>query len=254
MFFRLLRSLLCFCLPLLLLSCAHPHEKNKHPACQRNPFLQRYQCSLANVQQAAMRGDADAEYALGYMYYNGIDTPVDTSAALVWIRKSAAQGQDLAQQALKVMQKVPSQPAATGSSQKSHRVLPKKTYSQQKALKANEASVETKKKLSLTKTRGVPRRSIFAIVKTPPQHFALQLMASRNPEKLKSAYKRYRLKNSYWFVKKQNGQVWTVWIQGNYRTRLAAQQAVATLPAALRASGPWVKSYAQIQREYRSAV
>lgn len=253
MFFRQFFSLLCFLMPLLLLSCAHPNVQNKHPDCQKNSFLQRYQCSLTNVQQAAMRGDADAEYALGYMYYNGIDTPVDTSAALVWIRKSAAQGQSLAKQALKVMQKSSDFPAATHASKKSHRVLPKKTYGSQKTSKVP-SSRKTKKPAKLTKTHGVPRSSTFAIMKTPPQHFTLQLMASRDPEKLKVAYKRYHLKDSYWFVKKQNGQVWTVWIQGNYQTRLAARQAVAKLPAALRASGPWVKSYAQVRREYQSAA
>ena len=69
--------------------------------CAENPFLQKYQCSFRKVEQAARSGEPDAEYALGYLYYYGIGTTQDRQTGLVWIRKAAAQGQTVAQEALR---------------------------------------------------------------------------------------------------------------------------------------------------------
>ncbi len=71
--------------------------------CANNPFLQKYQCSFIRVEQAARTGDPDAQYALGYLYYYGIGTTQDRQTGLVWIRKAAAQGQTVAQDALKAL-------------------------------------------------------------------------------------------------------------------------------------------------------
>lgn len=65
-------------------------------ACSHNAFLQKYNCSLSKIETAAERGDPDAQYALGYMYYYGVGTVRDTQAAKLWISRAAAQGQPLA--------------------------------------------------------------------------------------------------------------------------------------------------------------
>ena len=59
------------------------------------------------VEQAARSGDPDAQYALGYLYYYGIGTTQDRQAGLVWIRKAAAQGQSVAQEALRTLATAP---------------------------------------------------------------------------------------------------------------------------------------------------
>lgn len=71
--------------------------------CANNSFLQKYQCSFVKVEQAARAGDPDAQYALGYLYYYGIGTAQDRQTGLMWIRKAAAQGQPVAQQALQAL-------------------------------------------------------------------------------------------------------------------------------------------------------
>ncbi|WP_259431038.1 SPOR domain-containing protein [Coxiella burnetii] len=65
-------------------------------ACSQNAFLRKYDCSLSKIEVAAERGDPDAQYALGYMYFYGISTVRNTEAANLWIRRAAAQGQPLA--------------------------------------------------------------------------------------------------------------------------------------------------------------
>lgn len=59
--------------------------------------------SFDQVQQAAIQGDPDAEYALGYMYYYGNGTTRDQKSAMDWIGKAAAQGQPEAIKALKLL-------------------------------------------------------------------------------------------------------------------------------------------------------
>ncbi len=51
---------------------------------------------FSKIEVAAERGDPDAKYALGYMYFYGIATVRDAEAASLWIRRAAAQGQPLA--------------------------------------------------------------------------------------------------------------------------------------------------------------
>lgn len=83
-------------------------------ACSTNVFLQKYNCSLSRIQAAAERGDPDAQYALGYMYYYGIGTTRDSRAAQVWIHRSASQGQPLAVKANRMI-KGGGSPARVGS-------------------------------------------------------------------------------------------------------------------------------------------
>lgn len=72
---------------------------NYAPACSTNPYLMKYNCSIDRIQTAAENGSADAQYALGYMYYYGIGTVKDKQTAQLWIQRSAAQGQPLAKKA-----------------------------------------------------------------------------------------------------------------------------------------------------------
>lgn len=73
--------------------------------CVNNSFLQKYNCDTAQIEQAAISGDPDAQYALGYLFYYGIGLSRNQQMALMWIRKAAAQDQPLAKQALLIMQK-----------------------------------------------------------------------------------------------------------------------------------------------------
>lgn len=94
---------------LIISGCSHPgggsdaYSFRGTPACEHNYFLQKYDCSLGKIQSAAQNGDADAQYALGYMYFYGIGTARDVNAAKLWIRRAAAQGQALALQATHIL-------------------------------------------------------------------------------------------------------------------------------------------------------
>lgn len=94
-------------LPLLMTGCGRHSIQSHKPlytvGCSNNPYLMKYGCSIEKIQQAAENGDPDAQYALGYMYYYGIDTVRDSETATLWIKRASDQGQPLAKKALSLM-------------------------------------------------------------------------------------------------------------------------------------------------------
>lgn len=94
-----------FTLTALIVGCSHSPSSSATQsaaashACEANPYMMKYNCSITKIQSAAENGSADAQYALGYMYYYGIGTVRDQQTAELWIERSAAQGQPLAKKA-----------------------------------------------------------------------------------------------------------------------------------------------------------
>ncbi len=66
---------------------------------------QNYTKAFKELKPLAEKGNPDAQYALGYMYFYGKGTPKDLPLALKWMNKAAQQGQPLAQQALAAIEK-----------------------------------------------------------------------------------------------------------------------------------------------------
>lgn len=101
----LLRGVVVMALPLMMVGChrtpdsLHNNMSASAHGCSGNPYLTKYDCSITKIQAAAENGDADAQYALGYMYYYGIDTVKDQQTAALWIKRAADQGQPLAKKA-----------------------------------------------------------------------------------------------------------------------------------------------------------
>lgn len=96
---KIVKSFLIICafLPMLVFAA---NEKDAN-----NFSLQQYGMTVDQVKQSAAQGNADAEYALGYMYYYGKGLPRDEESARMWIGKAAAQGQPQATQALQLLKK-----------------------------------------------------------------------------------------------------------------------------------------------------
>ncbi len=61
---------------------------------------QDYSEAISWYRKAAYQGDAQSEYALGYMYYYGQGLPQDYSDAIRWYRKAADHGYPDARRAL----------------------------------------------------------------------------------------------------------------------------------------------------------
>lgn len=89
-------------LAFLMVGCTATSEKlliGKTNFDQKN-YSEAYQ----ELLPLAMKGNADAEYAVGYMYYYGKGAPKNRTLATEWISKAAAQGQAQAVKALRVIE------------------------------------------------------------------------------------------------------------------------------------------------------
>ncbi len=100
----------------LILSACSMHNyqqrvRNNNPAYQlqqgEEAFrYQDYMEAYKRLLPLAKKGNADAQYAIGYMYFYGDGgLPQDPIEARKWLRSSADQGNEMAQQALVILEK-----------------------------------------------------------------------------------------------------------------------------------------------------
>ena len=67
--------------------------------------VQDYRQAFIRLKPEAEKGQPDAEYAIGYMYYYGQGVVEDRKKAWYWITSAAKAGQTDAQQAVKMLGK-----------------------------------------------------------------------------------------------------------------------------------------------------
>ena len=67
--------------------------------------VQDYRQAFIRLKPEAAKGQADAQYAIGYMYYYGQGVVEDRKKAWYWITCAAKSGQIDAQQAVKILGK-----------------------------------------------------------------------------------------------------------------------------------------------------
>ncbi len=68
--------------------------------------MQNYRDAFIRLKPEAKRGQPDAQYAVGYMYYYGQGVVEDRKKAWYWISKAARSGQPDAVAALDILEKV----------------------------------------------------------------------------------------------------------------------------------------------------
>lgn len=88
-----------------LTACMTPQQQNaqEYNVAKKNFDQQNYRAAFHSVQAPARNGNADAQYALGYMYFYGKGTVIDPQKARYWFQQAAKQGQGDAQRALQAM-------------------------------------------------------------------------------------------------------------------------------------------------------
>ena len=243
-----MRFIILSALAILLAACASKKPDIQNTSCANNAYLQRYDCSLSAMQQAAMQGDADAQYGLGYMYYYGVDTAVDKGAAKIWINKAAAQGQPLALQAQTMLDKQSIPGSGSATMKNSKKVAPKKHFSAQKVKQHSP-------KPSAKKTRSDEYHNNLTYKKLRDcgaNAYVLQLMASHNLKDVQTLQHAFGYKDSYVYTKRQGGKLWNVLVYGRYKSYSAARQAIAKLPANLQQLKPWPVRCSTVLKQIRA--
>lgn len=95
---------------LLMVSCSNSTSTDRSVYVQASlnqgkaNFKQKnYELAYRQLLPLAVKGNADAQYAIGYMYYHGEGIDRNEDLAENWLTKAAAKGQPQAIAALKCM-------------------------------------------------------------------------------------------------------------------------------------------------------
>ena len=92
---------LCVIAMMLLQSCAVHEYRLKHGI--ESFQVQDYRSAFIRLLPEAKEGQADAQYAIGYMYYYGQGVVEDRKKARYWIERAASSGQADAQRAVTIL-------------------------------------------------------------------------------------------------------------------------------------------------------
>lgn len=83
----------------------------------------------------------------------------------------------------------------------------------------------------------------------PASYYTLQLSSAATPEGLYDTARHYKLSNYVVYETVRHGRQWYVLVYGDYPDLPSARRALKTLPAAITANKPWVRSLKQVQAE-----
>jgi len=224
---------LLFCIPL------HAAPVNLPPSA-----IQSNSLSVEQLQQAAEAGDPDAQYALGYMYYNGKNVSPDTQMGLNWIKRASVQGQEQAIEAMRLL---------APAKMESKRVSQTTTSLSSEESDANisgpdESPAPASQKTPPAKTRMATTnedKPTTAILSAPGSYFTIQLLLTANKIELDRYIRTHALGNqANYYPTKKHGYVL---LYGAYKTRTEAQASLLKLPAAVKAQKPWIKQISQVK-------
>jgi TPR repeat protein len=101
---RIQRAILISGLALFLSACG---TTQKLEAGKTNFEQKKYGAAFTELKPLAEKGNKDAQYAVGYMYFYGRGVDKNKKAAKQWITKAAAQGQEQAVKASARLYKKP---------------------------------------------------------------------------------------------------------------------------------------------------
>jgi len=211
----------------------------------------------------ADKGDAAAQYALGYLYYYGQGVDQNTDVALDWFRLSAAKGFDKAKEALQrheVLQKKDNQssqqppiinkapaptppPSADASSQK---ILEKGIGTNN--ITSSTPDAESAKPDSQTGAAEQSTINKDPLLSRSPSNYTIQLMSGSSETAVKKYIAKYGLEDkATYFPHVVNGRTVYSVIYGDYESRNAALGAMRGLPYTLQKSSPWIRRLSDIQ-------
>ncbi len=232
------KILLCVVFVGILSGCTTSHQQTSFGEAKTNFAQENYQAAFHNIQGPANAGNAEAEYALGYMYYYGKGTPIDQEKGKEWILKSAQAGNKDAQAAYQMIlareqQVMPSHTA------------PKEQMPVMKAPQQQPKVTTTKSKSPVHHT--TTQQHLLKNNATP---YTLQLLVTSKLSDASNFIKKHQLgKDAQYFHRKLQGKDSYTVIYGHYASQKAAREEIKTLPEPVQALKPWVRSFKSVQKQ-----
>lgn len=239
---------------------------------------QNYQRAALLLKPLAEQDFADAQYALGYMYHNGLGVPRNYTLSIQWLNVAAAKGNEKALEALRRLSLPGSDPVDNNHEQT-------KSTSTQTPVEITEAIItvgeepqaaetpkptipllpdtptETDLQAEPMETVEAMARAITSETKTkltddeqwimnqPKEHYTIQLIASGNEVAMQRFINENNLHDSaVYYRTRRNGGDWFTLIQGSFESISLAKSAISKLASPLQIAEPWIKPIVDIQK------
>lgn len=197
-----------------------------------------FRAAFHQLLPLAVKGNPEAQYAVGYMYYYGYGVAQDTECGLFWINLSASQHYLPAIQALNLVNHKDDlyRPKAKKSV--------KHQYSKHQLVESLPNTAEVKPELA--KQEKDNDDVILSLNSpeniTPKEKYTLQVFGSHDLDTVKELQARLNLKDSTAFGRTQyKGRDWYVLTYGRYPAIYQAKLAQDELPKGLKSLKPWVR-------------
>ncbi len=212
--------------------------------------------AVDHYRKAAEKGYPPAQFNLGAAYVDGKGVKADIAKAIEWWQKAAANDLDRAQYNLGTLyyfgRGVPKdltkaedwfEKAAVQGNQEAERVLAALRAQRQEAATAK-VTAEPEMPAPQSKTAVHNAEWLRA---REPQHFTIQIFGHKNAAGIAKFVETHELSGDLaQFETRRDGNPWFGLVQGTYPDKQAARAAIGNLPARIRASGPLVRSFADV--------
>lgn len=219
---------------LLLQSCSSMRHQRIAEELQLGRVIYQtgdYRAAMRQLLPLAVECNAEAQYAVGYMYYYGYGVAADSEVGLFWIAESAKQGYMPAIKALKLAKERPVKkpPVVT----KKVKDLPKKKIIVEPANADEQVASVAPAIVSATLS---PEKK--------ENKYTLQLLGSHELDTVKAYQAKLNLPEVKLGQTTHNGKEWYVLTYGNYSANYLAQLAKDELPQKVKSLNPWVRKTA----------
>lgn len=256
----------------IFINQATQYEKAKTAFNQKD-----YERTALLLKPLAEQGHADAEYALGYLYRNGLGVPRNYKLSIQWLNLAAAKGNEKAMEALRRLSLLGSDTVDNNEQTTSASTqTPVETTDAIMAVSEEPQVAETPKP-TIPLLPGTPTQAALQpapaettdamshaitsetittltddeqwIMNQSAEHYTIQLIASGNEVAMQRFINENNLHDSaVYYRTRRNGRNWFTLIQGSFKSLTLAKNAVRKLSSPLQIADPWIKPIVDIQK------
>ncbi len=232
---RYLLIILC----LMLTSCASIYQSHELHQGQVNFKQGNFKVAFYQLLPVAYRGNAVAQYAVGYMYFYGYGVRMDRASGKYWMTKSARQDYLPAINALELIRQ--SEMATHPLQAPTPNILmkPMNTTKNGKADIKKTANYENSLRTAAIAAPHVHLKSNF---------YTLQLYGSYDLKEVKALQAKLKIKDDSFYSKTEfHHRDWYVLTYGKYVNVHQAKLAENEMPNTVKKMNPWVRKLSDLE-------
>lgn len=233
-------------------------ENAKKAISQKN-----YTLAAELLEPLAEEGRGDAQYALGYLYFNGMGVQRNNSIAAKWFRAAADNGNKNARLALSHMP--PSKIAVTDLRDKKLSDSDGSPLNETSIPEQEIVSVDSVEDLKIAETRQSTTEKLNDvdtidnsgkltggekwITGQPSKNFTIQLIILSDESALQSFINDNNLQgNAHYYRTQKNGESLYALVHGSFESYSMAKEKAGALSYKLDIEEPWIRNMSEIQK------